>query len=90
MDLPIYYTYIVRCSDGTFYTGSTNNLELRLKEHNGELIGGAKYALEHRPVTLAHFEEYRTREEAENREKEIKKMDHAEKEIVCETGNRSL
>jgi putative endonuclease len=90
MNYPIFYTYIVKCADGTFYTGSTEDLELRLKEHNGELIGGAKYTLEHRPVALKHFEEFKTREEAEKREKEIKKMPHAEKEVVCETGNRMI
>lgn len=74
-----YYVYILECSDGSFYTGIANNLEKRLKEHNGELKGGAVYTRSKRPVKLVHFEEYETRKEALKREREIKKMDRAKK-----------
>ena len=48
------YTYIVRCADGTFYTGWTTCLERRLAAHNrGD---GAKYTRARRPVTLYYYE----------------------------------
>ncbi|MEK7160235.1 MAG: GIY-YIG nuclease family protein [Patescibacteria group bacterium] len=79
-----YHVYILECSDRSFYTGITDNLELRLKEHNGELVGGAKYTRSRRPVKLRHFEPFETRQEAEKREREVKKMSRAEKEIIIE------
>ena len=45
------YTYILKCSDGTYYTGWTNDLDKRLKAHNGGK-SGAKYTRNRRPVTL--------------------------------------
>ena len=86
---PVYYTYIVECNDKSFYTGITDNLEIRIKEHNG--FGskpGAKYTRSKRPVKLVHFEEFATRKEAAAREREIKKMDRAEKEVVVANGDR--
>ena len=59
-----YYVYIIKCSDQTYYTGQTDNLETRIKEHNGLLKGGAKYTRGKGPVVLKHFEEYETRSEA--------------------------
>ena len=55
------YTYIVRCSDGSYYTGWTNNLEKRMKEHN-EGRKGAKYTRGRRPVVLVYSEEFDTPE----------------------------
>ena len=49
------YTYIVRCRDGSLYTGWTNNLEKRIKDHNSGR--GAKYTKSRRPVLLAYYEE---------------------------------
>ena len=46
------YTYILRCGDGSLYTGWTNNLEKRLEEHNQGR--GAKYTRAHLPVVLAY------------------------------------
>lgn len=81
-----FYTYIVRCIDKSLYTGITDNLEMRLKEHNGELRGGAKYTRSKRPVYLVHYEIFETRVDAAKREREIKKMDRAEKEVVIARG----
>lgn len=53
------YTYMVRCADGTLYTGWTNCLEKRLKAHNSGK-NGAKYTKTKRPVTLVYYEGYRT------------------------------
>jgi len=75
-----YYVYIVKCADGTFYTGVASNLEKRIREHNGELIGGAKYTRSRRPVKLIYKEEYDTHLEAARREIEIKKFPRSKKE----------
>ena len=85
-----YILYILECSDGSFYTGISNNIEKRLRQHNGEIVGGAFYTRSKRPVTLQHFETFATRSEAMKREAEIKKMDRAEKEVVILNGNRPL
>lgn len=50
------YMYILECSDGSFYTGSTWHLKQRLAEHNDGL--GANYTSKRIPVTLVYFEEY--------------------------------
>ena len=71
------YTYIVKCSDGSFYTGWTNDLEKRIKAHNDGK--GAKYTKSRRPVVLAYYEEFYTKEEAMRREWEIKQMTREQK-----------
>ena len=76
------YTYIVECSDGSFYTGWTNDLERRMKAHNEGR--GAKYTKSRRPVKLAYFETFQTKEEAMSRECQIKKMTRKEKEALVE------
>lgn len=72
------YTYIVRCSDGTLYTGWTNDLKKRIKDHNEGR--GAKYTRSRRPVELAYYEEFDTKEEAMSREWAIKHMTRQKKE----------
>lgn len=67
-----YHLYILKCSDGTLYTGITNDLERRLLQHNGKMWGGAKYTRSKRPVELLYIEKYSTRKEAAKREYEIK------------------
>ncbi len=72
------YTYILECSDGTYYTGWTNNLDKRLKDHNNGK--GAKYTKPRLPVDLIYYEEYETKEEAMRREYAIKCMTRSEKD----------
>ena len=72
------YTYILECKDGTYYTGWTNNLEKRLKDHNEGR--GAKYTKARLPVSLIYYEEFQTKEEAMRREYAIKHMTRSEKE----------
>ena len=67
------YTYMVECADGTLYTGWTNCLEKRLKAHNGGR-NGAKYTKTKRPVSLVYYEGYITKEEAMQREYQIKQL----------------
>ena len=74
----LYYTYILECKDGTYYTGWTNNLEKRLKDHNEGR--GAKYTKARLPVSLIYYEEFQTKEEAMRREYAIKHMTRSEKE----------
>ncbi|KMZ54513.1 GIY-YIG nuclease family protein [Dorea sp. D27] len=74
------YTYILKCKDGTLYTGWTNDLEKRLSAHNcGK---GSKYTRMRRPVELVYYEEYRTKNEAMSREYAIKHMKRKEKEML--------
>ena len=54
------YTYIVKCADGTLYTGWTNCLQKRMKAHN-EGKNGAKYTRTKRPVTLVYYEGFQQR-----------------------------
>lgn len=71
------YTYIVRCRDGTLYTGWTNHLEKRVENHNKGT--GAKYTKSKRPVVLAYYETFLTKEEAMKREYQIKQLTRKEK-----------
>jgi len=66
-----FYVYILICADGTYYTGCTNNLQRRLKQHNHNK-SAAKYTKARRPVSLQYFESYQTLIEARRREAEIK------------------
>ena len=74
------YTYILECRDGTYYTGWTNNLEKRLKDHNEGK--GAKYTKARLPVQLRYYETYETKEEAMRREYAIKQLCKKEKEAL--------
>lgn len=74
------YTYIVKCKDGSLYTGWTNDIERRIKAHNEGK--GAKYTKSRRPVKLVYYEEFVTKEEAMRREYAIKHMKRKDKEKV--------
>ena len=76
------YTYIVRCADGTLYTGWTNDLEKRMLAHNSG--AGARYTRSRRPVELVYYEEYETKEEAMSREWHIKRLTKAQKTELIE------
>lgn len=77
------YTYMVQCADGSLYTGWTNCLERRLKAHN-EGKSGAKYTRAKRPVRLAYYEGFATREEAMQRECQIKRLTRKQKELLMD------
>lgn len=66
-----YFVYILECADQSLYTGCTNNLKKRLKQHN-ESKWGAHYTKIRRPVKLVYSEEFKTLVKARRREKEIK------------------
>ena len=71
------YTYILKCSDKSLYTGWTNNLDKRVEDHNSGK--GAKYTRSRRPVVLAYYEQFDTKEEAMRREWEIKRLTRKKK-----------
>lgn len=73
-----WHVYIVECSDGTLYTGYTNNVFKRVNQHNNS-IRGAKYTYSRRPVKLVHYEAYPTKSDAMKREAAIKKLSREEK-----------
>ena len=74
------YTYILRCADGSLYTGWTNDLDKRIAAHNAGT--GGKYTRSHRPVSLVYYESYPTKEEAMKREYAIKHLSREEKEAL--------
>lgn len=78
------YTYIVECSDGTLYTGWTNDIEKRIKVHNAGK--GAKYTRCRTPVKLVYLEESDTKQQAMSREAKIKHLSRQEKEKLIENG----
>ena len=74
------YVYIVECSDSTFYTGWTNNLEKRIAMHSNGT--GAKYTKGRGPVNLMYYETFEKKEDAMKREYEIKKLTRKAKLIL--------
>ncbi len=81
------YMYILECSDGSYYTGSTKHLELRVQQHQaGE---GANHTAKHLPVKLIYYEEYDRIDHAFYREQQIKKWNRKKKEALI-NGNVSL
>lgn len=76
------YTYILKCNDNTLYTGWTNNLEKRIKDHNEG--NGAKYTKPRRPVELMYYETFETKEDAMRREYAIKQLTRAQKLLLIQ------
>lgn len=74
----MFHTYILICKDGTYYVGSTNDLEKRLHQHNN-LKSGAHYTKIRRPVSLAYSETCASYAEARAREGELKRLTRAQK-----------
>ncbi|MYC31076.1 MAG: GIY-YIG nuclease family protein [Chloroflexi bacterium] len=83
-----FYVYILKCSDGSYYTGHTDNLEARLEGHNrGEVSG---HTFSRRPVSLVFSDQFFTREEAFQRERQIKGWSRAKKEALIEGSWKTL
>ncbi|MGE5589111.1 MAG: 16S rRNA (cytidine(1402)-2'-O)-methyltransferase [Bacillota bacterium] len=78
-----HWVYMVRCRDGTFYTGYTTDVERRVREHNGEAAGGARYTRGRGPVTLVYREECGTMGDALRRERAIKGLPREAKERLA-------
>jgi len=76
----MYFIYILLCADGSLYTGSTNNVKKRFKDHvSGK---GARYTKSHKPIKIIYTEEFTTKSEALKREAAIKKMGRHEKQVL--------
>jgi len=75
-----FHIYMLRCRDGSYYTGHTDNLEKRIGEHQTGLIGG--YTSERLPVELVFTEEFQTRDEALAFELRIKNWSRRKKEAL--------
>ena len=79
--MKVYYVYILKCSDGTYYTGFTSDLEKRIIEHKtGKHIDS--YTYKRRPVELVYYAEFTNVELAISTEKQIKKWSKAKKEAL--------
>jgi len=76
-----YFVYILRCSDGTFYTGYTENLTRRVKQHQSGSIPRS-YTKPRRPVELVWAGEFETKEEARANERKIKRWKPDKKEAL--------
>ena len=82
-----WFVYILRCSDGTLYTGMTNDVARRVQAHNQGK--GAKYTRGRRPVEMAYFEEYESYSVALKREYAIKQLTRQQKMELIEKNVRS-
>ncbi len=71
------YTYIVRCADGTYYTGWTTDVTARVAAHNAG--SGARYTRARLPVRLVYWEIFDDKQTAQRREAAIKKLTRGQK-----------
>lgn len=74
------WMYILKCNDDSYYTGSTNNLELRLAQHQAGL--GANHTRKRLPVELVYYEEFPRIDQAFYREKQIQRWNRKKKEAL--------
>ncbi len=72
--------YILECCDGSYYTGSTNNLDLRLRQH--QIGEGANHTKKRLPVKLVYYEEYERVQDAFYREKQVQGWNRKKKEAL--------
>jgi len=82
------YMYILECGDGSYYTGSTIDIERRLWEHNNML--GANYTKKKQPVKLVYYEYYPRIDEAFYREKQVQGWSRAKKKALIESKSEDL
>ena len=83
-----YSLYILRCTDGTYYTGITTNVSRRLPEHNGLSGKGAKYTSTRRPVELVYEDSFPSRSEALKEELRIKRLTRSQKKALISEAQR--
>ena len=82
----MYYLYILRCADGLLYTGTTTDIDRRVKEHNRKKGGGCTRG--RLPVKLVHKEPFPNRSEAQKREAQIKRWSR-DKKLALINRNKS-
>jgi len=86
LQLP-YYVYILRCKDGSYYTGYAKDAEKRFEMHKKGR--GARYTRMHEPETLVYTEQFESRSEAVRRERKIKTLNHNRKQQLINKNNNS-
>lgn len=79
--MKIYYVYIVKCSDNSYYTGFTNDLERRINEHNDGL-NPESYTYTRKPVELFFYHEFNDVNQAIRFEKQVKGWSRKKKEAI--------
>lgn len=84
-----YFVYILKCADDSYYTGVTNNLEKRLKEHELGFIP-TSYTYYRRPVKLFHVETFQDINQAIEFEKEVKGWSRKKKEALAKGDYKRL
>jgi putative endonuclease len=82
--------YVLRCADGSLYTGVARDLQRRLRQHNGEIAGGASYTRGRRPVELLWSEGCVDRSSAQQREAAIKRLGRRDKLRLIRRGRPAL
>jgi putative endonuclease len=78
-----WWVYMLRCADGSLYTGVTTDPARRVAEHNGQGGLGARYTRSRRPVALVYVEAAASRSAATRREAAIKRLDRIRKLALC-------
>ena len=82
--------YIVRCADGSLYTGVATDAARRVAQHNGVKPGGARYTRTRRPVKLVYLESAASRSAACKREYRVKRLTRREKLALIQSAPRCL
>ena len=82
------YVYVLRCHDGSYYVGHTDNLRLRLDEHQSGV--GANFTATRRPVKMVYAEEHPTSAHVRRRELQLKRWSRAKKEALIAQDLASL
>ena len=80
-----WYVYMLRCADGSLYTGITKDIERRVKEHNTSDRLAARYTRSRRPVIMVWCEDHPDRSSALKREAQLKKLSRSSKEDLLTT-----
>jgi predicted GIY-YIG superfamily endonuclease len=82
-----YYVYILRCKDGSYYTGHAKDVEKRFEMHKKGK--GARYTRMHEPEKLVYLEQFESRSEAMRRERRIKRFSHNKKQQLINNNDKS-
>ena len=83
-----YYVYILRCKDGSYYTGHAKDVEKRFEMHKKGR--GAKYTRIHEPEEIVYIEQFESRGDAIRRERKIKTLSHNKKQQLIDSQNNSV
>lgn len=76
------FMYILECADGTYYTGSTKDLDIRFMQHRSGM--GANYTGKTKPMKIAYYEEFARIDDAFFREKQVQRWSHAKKKAIID------